>query len=205
MKDKLIIIGAGGHGKVASDVARNMGTYEEIYFLDDKAEESVLGIKVLGASNEYSKWIDEADFFVAIGDCSTRKKIMEELEKECATIATLVHPRAIIGSNVKIGKGTVIMAGVVINADTKIGKGVIANTSCSIDHDNTIGDYCHISVGSHLSGAVKVGNGTLIGAGATVINNLEICENSTVGAGAVVTKNINEPRIYIGIPAGKVG
>ncbi|MEG0086410.1 MAG: acetyltransferase, partial [Niameybacter sp.] len=34
----LLILGAGGHGKVVLDVAESMKCYENIYFLDDGKE-----------------------------------------------------------------------------------------------------------------------------------------------------------------------
>lgn len=203
MKEKLIIIGAGGHGKVVADIAINMNTYKEIFFLDDLATGNVMGIEVLGKSDDYMKWITEADYFVAIGNSKVRQEFLDKLEGAGASIATLVHPRATIGAHVEMGKGTATMAGAVINPDTKIGRGVIINTACSIDHDNVISDYCHISVGAHLAGTVKVGKHTMVGAGATIINNVEICEGVLIGAGATVIKSINEEGTYVGVPAEK--
>lgn len=203
MKDKLIIIGAGGHGKVVADVAQNMNTYKEIFFLDDSAQGETLGIPIIGNSEQCNEWIDEADYFVAIGDSRTREKFILNLEKMNASIATLIHPKAVVSSYATIGKGTVIMAGAVINAGTKIGQSVIVNTASSIDHDNTIDDFCHISVGAHLAGIVKVGKHTMVGAGATVINNIEICDNCMIGAGTVVTRNIVEFGTHVGVPARK--
>ena len=37
---KLIILGAGGHGKVVADIAQQANRYEKIFFLDDKSQES---------------------------------------------------------------------------------------------------------------------------------------------------------------------
>ena len=205
MKDKLIIIGAGGHGKVVSDVARKMNTYKEIYFLDDFVVGNVVGVQVIGKPSDYTKWIAEADYFVAIGDSDIRESFILDLEKEGATLATLVHPNAVIGTNVTIGNGTVIMAGAVVNPDTRLGKGVIVNTSSSIDHDNIIEDFCHISVGSHLAGTVIIGKHTMIGAGATIINNIKICENAVINAGVVVTKNIDKQGTYTRVITERIG
>ncbi|MBE5943230.1 MAG: acetyltransferase [Lachnospiraceae bacterium] len=192
---RLIIIGASGHGKVVADIAKFSG-YKEIVFLDDN--ESVKECSewlVVGKSNE----APEGDIFIAIGSAATRKKLMELYANRNQPV--LIHPSAIIATDVKIGAGTVIMAGAVVNPGARIGRGVIVNTSSSIDHDCQIGDYCHVSVGAHLCGTVKVGTMTWIGAGATVSNNVDICENSTIGAGTVVIKSINEPGTYVGVPA----
>lgn len=199
MKDKLLIIGAGGHGKVVADVALSTGKYTEISFLDDTQKEFTFPI--IGKLCEAVKYLNTHDFFVAIGNASVRKKIMKSLNAE---YVTLIHKSAVIGTNVEIGKGTVVMPGAIINACTSIGCGVIVNTSSSIDHDCVIGDYCHISVGAHLCGTVNVEDMTWIGAGATISNNISVCDNCMIGAGAVVVKDIKEKGTYVGVPAKMV-
>lgn len=199
---KLIIVGAGGHGKVIADIALNM-KYSDIEFLDDNtAIISCMGFPVSGKVSEANKNLD-ADFIVAIGDSSIREKVQRNLEEKNFEIKTLKHPKAVIGNDVIIGKGSVVMAGAVINSGTVIGKGCIVNTGATIDHDNMIGDFVHISVGAHLAGNVKIGRSTWIGAGAIISNNIEVCENVLIGAGAVVIKDIVEPGTYVGVPARK--
>lgn len=201
---RLNIIGAGGHGKVAADIAIACG-YEKIQFLDkNKCSETCIGFPVV--EDDLSKpEYKEDEFFVAVGNGRIRERIFGELEERGLTVVTLIHPTAVLGSDVVIGRGSVIMAGVVINADTTIGEGCIVNTSSSIDHDNVLADFVHVSVGAHLSGTVKAGRGTWIGAGATISNNISICEDVMIGAGAVVVKDITEPGTYIGVPAKRKG
>ena len=192
--NRLIIIGASGHGKVIADIAVKNG-YEDIIFLDD--DESIkecAGFPVIGKSKD-AKDLD-GDKIVAIGNAAIRERIQQEIET-----VTLIHPDAVIGRRVEIGKGTVVMAGAIINTDTVIGDGCIINTAASVDHDCFVDDFSHIAVGAHLSGTVVVGTGTWIGAGATVINNVNICGKCMIGAGAVVIKDIDEPGTYIGVPA----
>ena len=55
-----------------------------------------------------------------------------------ANIPTLIHPSVIIGENVEVKAGTVLMAGVVINCCSKIGEGCIINTGATVDHDNVM-------------------------------------------------------------------
>lgn len=192
---KIVIIGAGGHGRVVADIAKACG-YEKIVFLDD-ADVPLISGKV----SDFVKFKEGYSFIVAIGNSRIREVVQQELiENEC-NVVTLIHPSSVIGSNVSFGVGTVVMAGTVINNGTIIGNGVIINTSSSVDHDNVIRDYTHISVGAHLAGTVSVGEHTWIGAGATVSNNICICEKCMVGAGAVVVKNIVKSGTYVGVPA----
>lgn len=205
MHKKLIIIGVNGHGKVVADIALSTDQYKEIAFLCNFVKKTeCMGFPIIGRNEDAVKFIDEADFIVAIGDAEMRKKIMEELSTFGAKFATLIHSSAIIGSRVKIGEGSVVMPGTIINAETVIGKGCIINTSSSVDHNCALGDYVHIAVGAHLCGMVIIHNMTWIGAGATVINGVHICEKCVIGAGAVVVKNIKEEGTYIGVPARRM-
>lgn len=205
MKGKLLIIGASGHGKVIADIAIKMGKWQSIAFLDD--DEGIklsLGMNVIGKTDDAFKYINEFDIFVAIGNNETREKIQERLELEGASIPILIHPKAVIGEQVKLGSGTVIMAGVVINCCTCVGKGCIINTGATIDHDNVLGDYVHISPGVNLAGTVNIGKGSWLGIGSTVINNISIVDGCRIGAGAVVIRDITETGTYVGVPARKI-
>ena len=205
MKDKLIIIGASGHGKVVADIAIKMNKWQSIAFLDD--DESIktsMGLEVIGRTADAFTYKEEADFFVAIGSNATREKIQEKLIDEGLNVVSLIHPSAIIGTDVEIGIGTTVMAGVVINSSSRIGKGCIINTSSSLDHDNVIENYVHISPGVNMAGTVKVGKGSWIGIGSVVSNNVNICSGCKVGAGAVVVKDITEPGTYVGVPVRKI-
>ena len=205
MKNKLLIIGASGHGKVVADIAIKMNKWQSIAFLDDdKSIKSSMGLNVIGTSDDVFMHIDEYDIFVGIGNNATRQKIHEILETFGASIPVLIHPNAVIGSYVDIGIGTAVMAGVIVNCCTKIGKGCIINTGSTIDHDNDIEDFVHISPGAHLAGTVKVGQGSWLGIGSVVSNNINITNGCKVGAGSVVVKDISKPGIYVGTPARKL-
>ena len=200
MKD-LIIIGAGGHGRVIADIAQKLGVYEAISFLDDGAAKETMGLPIVGKTSEVEKYVNIADIFVAIGNSKVRGDFIERLLAMGANVPTLIHPSAIIGVCVEIGVGTAIMAGAVINPCSKLGKGVILNTCSSIDHDCIVGDYCHIAVGVHVAGTVTLGDKVWLGAGTIIKNNVSICADCIIGAGAVVVKDITKSGTYIGVPA----
>lgn len=198
--NRLIIIGASGHGKVVADIAKKNG-YQDIVFLDnDKNIKKCLDFPVLGSDSMVSDL--DGDLFVAVGNSYVRKRITER--EKGRFFPVLIHPDAVFADDVVIGAGSVVMAGSVINPGATIGKGCIINTCSSVDHDCFVDDYCHISVGAHLAGTVKVGKETWIGAGAIVSNNLDICGGCMIGAGAVVVKSIYEPGTYVGVPSKKI-
>lgn len=203
MNKRLILIGASGHGKVIADIAKKNG-YSEIAFLDDnEAITQCSGYAVLGKIDAAVRFSD-CDFVVSIGNAKVRQRLQEQLERDCLSVVTLIHPNAVIADDVKIGNGTVVMAGAVVNPEATIGKGCIINTCASVDHDCIIEDYVHVSVGTHVAGSVQIGARTWMGAGVTVSNNVEITQDCMIGTGAVVVRDITESGTYVGVPVKKV-
>ncbi len=198
--NRLIIIGAGGYGKVIADNALKNG-YRNICFVDDDVTGEVLGFPIIGTSGDIERFDDgNTDFIIGIGDNSIRKAIAEMYQVKWVSI---IHPSAQIAFNAKIGKGTAIMANAVINISATIGEHCIINTGAVVEHDNVIEDYVHISPRAALGGTVHVAAFTHIGIGTTVKNNTYICSACIIGAGALVVKDIEEPGTYIGVPIRK--
>ena len=198
--NRLIIIGAGGHGKVIADAALKNG-YANICYIDDNATDDVMGFPIIGTSADIECLNDgSTDFIIGIGNNAVRKTIAETYNVNWVSI---IHPSAQIGFNAEIGKGTVVMANAVVNVCAKIGEHCIINTGAIVEHDNVIENYAHISPNVALGGTVRIGSLTHVGIGATVKNNTEICSDCTIGAGAVVIKSIKEPGTYVGVPIRK--
>lgn len=201
MKNKIVIIGASGHGKVIANIARLNG-YKEILFLDDDQSKKKNGVyDVVGTTQDIAQYKEQYDFIVAIGNNEIRKKITEQLDDKNIMQPVLIHPSAVIDPTVTVTEGTVVMANAVINADTKIGKGCIINTAATVDHDGNIANFVHLSPGVHIAGTVNIGANTWVATGVSIINNLDICDNCIIGAGAVVVRDIKEQGTYVGIPA----
>lgn len=200
MNKRLIIIGAGGHGKVLADIAMKIG-YQQVRFLDDCQTGTCMGLPILGTSAQWATFQDgNTAFVIGIGNNGVRQRLSQQWDMPWAT---LIHPSAQIGANAVIGPGTVVMAGAVINPCAVIGSHCIVNTGAVVEHDNVLEDYVHISPKAALGGTVRVGELTHIGIGAVVKNNVDICSQCVIGAGAVVVKNIEASGTYIGVPARK--
>lgn len=198
MNTRLVIIGAGGHGKVIADNALKNG-YKSICFVDDYSVGECVGFSIIGTSAEIEALNDgKTEFLIGIGDNAIRKRIAETYD---VNWVTLIHPSAQIAVNASIGKGTVVMAGAVVNACATVGCHCIINTSSVIEHDNVLKDYVHISPSAKLGGTVHIGEQTHIGIGATVSNNIDICSRCIIGAGAVVVEEIKNNGTYAGVPA----
>jgi len=200
---RIILIGAGGHGRVVGDTAACLG-YEQIEFLDDnwpQAQKNGVWPVIGAPDTENLTELAESDFsfFVSIGQNSNRQTAFKKLGD--ATIPMLVHPSAIISKFATIGAGSIVVAGAVVNAFASIGTGVILNTGCTIDHDCEIDDFAHISPGANLAGGVKIGARTWVGIGAAVREGVVIGKDVMIGAGAVVVKDVADGSKVMGVPA----
>tara|TARA_B100000963_G_C22620645_1_gene669783 strand:+ start:1043 stop:1660 length:618 start_codon:yes stop_codon:yes gene_type:complete len=199
----LAIVGAGGNGKVAADIAVTLGWTNIVFFDRAWPEKEKNGQwPIVGKDSEILNVFHNYDgVFVAIGENKKRFEFLNLLLREKAKIVNLIHPSATVSSTVKFGVGIVIMPGVVVNADVKLGSGVILNTNCSVDHDCLLDSNVHLSPGVNLAGNVSVGKNSWIGIGASVRENLFIGPDVIVGAGAVVVSDVNAKSKVIGIPA----
>ncbi|MFN3373232.1 MAG: acetyltransferase [Chloroflexus sp.] len=207
MAQRILIIGAGGHGQVVADIllqaAANGGDWQPIGYLDDNPRrygEQALGLPVFGPVATLAS-IPHDGIVIAIGDNRTRARLFTELTARGEQLVSAIHPSAIIAAGVTIGPGTMICAGAIINPGSIIGANVILNTGCTIDHHNQIGDHAHIAPGVHTGGEVVIGAGTLIGIGAIVMPQRRVGVWSVVGAGALVQRDVGNEMIAIGVPA----
>lgn len=203
----IIILGNGGHSKVLIDILM-LQNRTIIGFTAPTEEENEFGIPYLGNDEMVFEYdMREVELVNAMGSSSNtalRKKLFCFFKSKQYKFTQLVHPKAVIGRNVKLGEGVQVMAGAIIQASAKINDNTIVNTSSIIDHDCNIGQHCHIAPGTSLSGSVQVGNSTHIGIGSTVIQDVNVGSNVLIGAGAVVVNNVLSNRIVYGVPAKEV-
>lgn len=202
-RKRVIILGAGGHGRVILDILRKMGL-EVVGFLDDNPGligKSVNDIPVLGTVDRLGEFPANAAFIIGIGDNDSRAKIFSKLVELGLNILNAIHPQAIIAEDVRIGRGVAIMGGAVLNTGAVSGDDVCINTGATVDHDNILGDHCHIFPGANLNGGVKVGEFAYIGSGAVILPYLSVGENAYVGAGAVVIEDVPPNAVVAGVPA----
>lgn len=199
----LLILGAGGHGKVIAETAMLCKSFENISFLDDRAElKSVISVNVIGRFDDYIKLKQGYDYaFVALGNNQLRKLWIEKLLDFGYKIATIIHPMSSVSDYAKIGYGSCVLSGAVVGPVCDIGIGCIINNNSNIPHDCSIGDYNHISCGAVLGGGVSTKNGTLIGLNSTIINQINIGQNCVIAAGSVVVCDFPDNVLVAGIPA----
>ena len=212
MLKKLLIIGSGGHFKVAINEILKQKKYKIQEIIDIKNFGKKLNInnklkKIINYKKfNWSKVNQNTFLFIAIGDNYLRKKIVSEIKKENIKIkwGTVISRDAIIGKNVKIKPGSLVVSGSIINPGTIIGSHCVINTRSSIDHDNIFGDFSSSAPSVVTGGNVTVGELSFLGIRSTIINNIKIGSKTIIGANSLVNKNCLSNYTYYGSPAKKI-
>ncbi len=171
---KLLIIGAGGHGKVVKEIAEALGTYEEINFIDD----NMAATQAIARIRDLESFVGKCeDCIIALGNNHLRSGLYGHIEELGFNIPTLIHPRAYVAPSAEIGSGTVVEANAVVSSNSVIGKGCILSVGAIVDHNAVVDDFAHIDCGAVVMADARVSRGT----------RLESC---TFAKGGVVTSSI---------------
>jgi UDP-N-acetylbacillosamine N-acetyltransferase len=204
---RIVIWGASGHALVVCDILRELGGYTIVGFLDDIDPRPRWLPRHRGQVLGGAEVLDElrragvTELIVAVGDCETRLRLAEIAHAKGFRLATAVHPRATVASDVRIGDGSTICAGAVVNPGCIIGRNAIVNTGATVDHECVLEDGVHVSPGAHLGGGVVVRRAAWVGIGATVNARATVGERSILGAGAVLLSDLPDSVVAYGVPA----
>ena len=136
---KLMILGAGGYGKTIADVAKQLGCYQKIAFLDDNSE------KAMGKLSMYESLRGEfTHAVVAIGKTSIRMQWLAKLRAAGYHLDPLIDPRAYVSPTSRIGGGTIIEPYAVVQPYATIGRGCLICSGSVLKHNSHVSDGCYI-------------------------------------------------------------
>ncbi len=205
----VLIVGAGGFGRETASLLAALeaeGTFTAAGFADDSPElqgRSVAGLPVLGPV-DVARERHELGVVVTVGNprrYDTKAIIVERLGLDPDRYVTLIHPTASIGTQVQVGRGTVILAGCVVTQGVTIGRHVAMMPNVVLTHDDDVGDFAILGAGARLGGGVTVGHGAYFGSGASVRESTVIGSGAMIGMGAVVVDNVPPGEAWAGVPA----
>ena len=206
-----MIVGAGGHGSVVADAARCAGLWSAISFYDDRwpTLRTHAGCEVVGDMSQLHTELSLAshpgrEVVVAVGDNGVRMELSRRFAAAGATLATVVHPSAVVSASSTLGAGSVVFARAVINPGCVVGVSCIVTTGAVIDHDTVLAEGVHICPGAVLAGNVTVGERSWVGIGSSVIQGLYIGERAVIGAGSAVIRNVDPGTTVAGNPARRI-
>ncbi len=209
MKEKLILIGGGGHCKACIDVIEQEGRFDIAGILDvpEKVGTQILGYSIIGTDDMIDSLTKEFRYFFItvgqIGSPGVRLRIFQKLKQTGLPLPVIISPFANVSKHAKLGEGTIVMHHALINAGATAGCNCIINSKALVEHDAQIGDHCHIATGAIINGGVSVGHESFIGSCSVISQNIIIAPKIILGAGSVVIKNLAETGTYMGIPAKK--
>jgi sugar O-acyltransferase (sialic acid O-acetyltransferase NeuD family) len=193
-KIRLLVVGAGGHGRSVVEAAELSGLFEVVGFLDDSlpAGEAVWGAPVLGTVASIAHHRTAAhQAIVAIGNNAVREKLMQQLAAVGFGWATVVHPRAIVAPSAVLGAGSSVMAGAIVGTEARLGMGSIVNCGAVVDHHATVEDFGHLGVNASMAGGTVLGRGAWMQAGAALGYGVKVPSGVTLAPGEAVDSRIN--------------
>jgi sugar O-acyltransferase (sialic acid O-acetyltransferase NeuD family) len=208
-KEKIFLIGGGGHSKACIDVIEEEGKFQIAGIIDrpERLGESIFGYKIIGIDDDIENLLSIIKHvLITVGHIKSsdlRKKLFNQIKKSGAKFPVIISPKAYVSKHAAVGEGTIIMHGAVVNAGALIGKNSIINNLSLIEHDVEIGDHVHISTGARINGNCTVGNNCFVGSGSILNQGVKIVDNVIIGSGSLVRKSINAPGLYAGNPLKK--
>lgn len=203
----VLIIGARGHARAVADVIKADNSYRIAGLIDSFQEPGVIcfGHKVLGGEEDIPKICDELgilNIFVAIGDNFQRQAMTHRMREAIPDVSFIsaIHPSAVLGSDVEIGGGTVVMPRVVIVSGCSISEGCLLNTASSLDHDGKMDAWSSLGPGVIAGGYLSLGERSAIGLGSSVKDRISIGSDTVIGIGSVVTNDVPDKVVAYGVP-----
>lgn len=185
MKEKLLLVGAGGFGRVAMEHAVKV---YDCFFVDDCYPDTkeVCGIAIIGKISDlaclfrtYKKLI------VTIGNTKLRESIYQKAEKIGFEFPNIIADTTYISPFATLGKGCVLLNNVSVQNGAKIGNGVLLNPSVEIHHDSFVDDFTLIYSNSVVRTNAHIGKRAWIGSTVSISVNAHIADDEIIPDGVV--------------------
>jgi sugar O-acyltransferase (sialic acid O-acetyltransferase NeuD family) len=208
---KIVLFGGGNQVHYTLDIIEKQGLYKVVGIIDSVHDigSERFGYKVIGRQEDIKSLIEEYGIeggIITIGDNWIRYYVTQQIKNLVRDFefVNAIHPSVIIGNNVQLGTGIVVMAGVIINPMAKIGNHTFFATGSQIEHDCIIEDFASVSAGSILGGYVHIKRYSAITLNVTILDRLIIGENCVVGSGSLVLKDIPDNILAYGNPCKNI-
>ncbi|TCJ17275.1 acetyltransferase [Rubrobacter taiwanensis] len=184
---RIVIVGAGGYGRVVLDILTACGYRELVVGFYDDAHavlpEEIKGVPVLGDVGMLKSMLSVEELYVvvAITENRARMRVANSLRGAGARFVSAVHPAAHVSLEAAVGDGAVICAGAVVHTDAALGSHCHVGPGAVVERDSVVG------AGAWVSGGAVVGVRSHVGA------RVHLGANSTVGRKAEVRDDLRVP------------
>ncbi len=179
-KEKLLLVGAGGFGRVVSETA--VLNYD-CAFVDDGfgMGTEICGVEVIGNTSDLPTLFGEyKKLIVTIGNNRVRESIYNIAVKIGYEFPNLIHPSTYISPYAKIGWGCVFLNHVTVQNGSVVGNGVLLNPGVEIHHDCSVDDFDLIYTNSVVRTYAKVGKRVRIGSNVTISNDAVVPDDADI-------------------------
>jgi sugar O-acyltransferase (sialic acid O-acetyltransferase NeuD family) len=214
MREDIVIVGAGGHGREVFDIVTavnhaftNGPRWNVLGFVDDRPSSATiarvdqLGVPLLGPTSSLREVHGDARYVIGVGCPRVRAHLGRSIESFGLSAAQLIHPTATVGSNTVLSDGVVMFAGARVTTNVVIGRHVHVNQNATVGHDSVIADYVSVNPLAAVSGDCRLESGVLVGTNASILQGLTVHVDATVGAGACVVRDVSPRSVVVGVPA----
>jgi sugar O-acyltransferase (sialic acid O-acetyltransferase NeuD family) len=198
---RLILVGAFTFAEEITDLCRMAGVEVAAWI------EGLDRARADAAHDPPILWVDDQAAFEpdlpilpAIGSVA-RKGIVTRLVSEGRSLATFIHPSAVVAPSAVIEPGCVVFPLVVVGAKSRIGEGTILNRGSLVGHHTVIGPHSFLGPGANVCGCITIGEQVRIGAGAVVRDKIRVGDGAVVGMGAVAVADVPAGVTVVGVPA----
>jgi sugar O-acyltransferase (sialic acid O-acetyltransferase NeuD family) len=205
---KVVIVGAGGHGREVLDVFEALNEeasqYEVLGFIVETGfgtpGELVNGRPIMGDFDWLERHTREVEVICGVGAPELRRRLAQRGAAVGARFCSVVHPSVVRTRWIEVGAGVLIAAGCVLTNQIRIGNHVHVNVGCTIAHDGMLEDFATLAPGVHVCGNVTLEEGCYIGSGANIVERRRIGAWAVVGAGSTIIEDVPPNTTVVGVP-----
>ena len=198
---RLLIIGGGNGAVQIIDALSRIPQQAAAAIMDDNAAihgKTVAGVPVIGAIDaaRAAGMLARGDVHAAVISVSTsipfRARVFAEWKAAGIPFANVIHPSAVIGMNVAMGEGNIVMAFCHFGACATVGDNNFLSAYCSIEHHCVLGSHCSFGPGVVTSSRVHIGDRARFGTGIFIEPGVTIGAESVIASGLAIWQNIPE-------------
>lgn len=188
MASKLLLVGAGGFGRVVLEHAIKQ---YKCALVDDGQELGAIidGAEVVGRISDLQRLHDEAGFnqlVVTIGDNKLREELYRKAKALGYSFPNIICGSAYISPHAPIGCGCVLLNNVVVQNGGHVGDGVLLNPGVEVHNDAFVDDYALIYTNSVVRALAHVGKRVRIGSNVSISNNVNVADDSDIPNGTTL-------------------
>lgn len=210
MKRPILLIGGGGHCVSCIEIIESIGDWSIAGIIDvrERVGQMILEYRIIGSDEDLASLSKFRYATIAVGQLKTsavRERVFGVALDAGFDFPVLASPTAAVSRHAVIGRGTMVFHHATVNGGARVGENCILNTGSIVEHDAIIGDFSHVSTGALVNGGCIVGRGCFVGSGAVLKHGVRLGDGVVLGAGSVAIRDIQDPGVYVGNPARKLG